>query len=249
MRWEWQKAGSRVSKSVLLICQRLVDEADELAARVLHSRAKEESGNNGSIDTRRLAVKSVSSSIALVHFSPGLNTISPFPGAAQTRRYPVKMVTTRRQAIQARLAASESPANLGNLPPELIHLIVRHLDRTQPIHCVDNTHEHACDPPPYNDDDCETVVSHDPAEADPVRGQDCTLTCCREGRTHMAGGEGWEKGEQVCVSDSLNLSAASRRLREVIFIDGKKRCRSIRLCDWWREETMRVSQTVRNRYK
>lgn len=158
------------------------------------------------------------------------------------------MVSTRRQALAKQLTNVSSPANLGNLPPELIHQIVWHLDSTQNTHCIDNIAEPS--DATYDDSDCETVVSLDLTDVDVTKVQDCTLTCCRDGRTHDGrNGDLTWKDELVCISDSLNLSAASKRLREIIYIDGKKRCRTIRYCDWWKDETMAISEAVRGRYK
>jgi hypothetical protein len=160
------------------------------------------------------------------------------------------MAKTCRQARIAKTANPASP-NLANLPAEIIHEIVRHLDLDQLPQ--DRGNDSDADAESIDLSDCETLNSVDLDNSDDSeeeKKRSCTLTCCRDGRMHeVMGGRGGDDTMGICIANSLKLSACSKRLREIIFVEGRKRARNIRYCDWWRKETLTIPEQVRQQYK
>lgn len=156
------------------------------------------------------------------------------------------MVQTRQQSRLAEAATLESPNSLANLPAEIIHEIARHLDKRHNFELSLNdveTRNAVLDL-----SDCATVISVDSDDEQEDKDPGCTLTCCRSGPMHE-GAADHGTNLRICVRDSLNFSACSRRLRQIIFIDGRRRARNIRYCDWWRKETLAMPEVVRKQYK
>jgi hypothetical protein len=134
------------------------------------------------------------------------------------------------------IAHQKSPANLGNLPVEIIHQIVNHLK--PPLISQVRNHQNLHD----TDSDWGSVESFEVGDGDRPKG---ILSCCRPG-TEIVGSR---NGSRISITDdSLQLSAVSKRLREVIFLGGQMRCRTMRLCQWWIEETKRMPLRARSRY-
>jgi hypothetical protein len=155
------------------------------------------------------------------------------------------MVTTRRQIrLAEQMAHLESPTNLANLPAEIIHEIARFLDQSHRNEISLSKGESLDDVLDLSDS--ETVVSF--AADDPVP-EPCRLACCRSGKNGGTSVNRHKHDMRTCIRDSSNLSACSRRLREIIFVDGRRRARNIRYCDWWKKETLGIPEVVRRQYK
>lgn len=127
-----------------------------------------------------------------------------------------------------------SPANLADLPAEIILQIVDYLN-PPPISQRRNDED-----PKYNDPDWATFEFPDLHRSSSQR-----LRCC-DAETEAS--DSSLVTQNLIVDDSLQLSAVSKRFREMIFLGGQMRRRQVEVCEWWIEETRRMPLEARSQY-
>jgi hypothetical protein len=150
-------------------------------------------------------------------------------------------VTTLRQARNAEQAHSLSHTNLNNLPAEIIQEIANHLHPPRKLNQVKETETK--DPLEFSDDDEDqmSVFSRGPGDGTP---EVKVMPCCRPGDDTVVAEE-----PRIDVLDGSSIfSAASSRLRNIVFNGRQTRRRTIRYCDKWIQETRKLSEMTRSRY-
>jgi hypothetical protein len=147
-------------------------------------------------------------------------------------------VTTRRQAQQQiKQAHAESHTNLNNLPAEILQEIAYHLNPDVEDAWSDKGSK-------FSDIeyDRQSVVSVEPDQGPPEVE---VVPCCRDGdEKKIASGAGIP-----ILDDRSTFSTVSRRIRDVVWNRRQKRCRTIRYCDRWIQDTMQVSEATRSRHE
>jgi hypothetical protein len=129
-----------------------------------------------------------------------------------------------------------SHLNLNNLPAEIIQEIASHL---RP-----DWYESQSADSDFSDDDYDDMsVCSVEAEDGPPELK--VLPCCRPGDSEASEGE----SRTPILDDEANFSATSNRIRDIVFDRPQGRRKTIRYCEQWRRETMKISEAVRLRYR